>query len=345
MKVGGRILIIGVNWLGDACMSMPALSAFRRAYPTTHISLLIKPKLADLWGMSKDVDDLILLEGGVAGTWLSARRLRGRFDRCYILPNSWRSALIPFLAGISMRVGTCGHHRGRLLTHLVNLPAAVVAGHQSLEYSCILDVTDAVSPQGQLPVEALVPPALDDASSALLGAALAAEKPLVAMLPGAARGPSKQWPVAHYQQLARDLVTRYDARILMLGTPAEEALCNEIAAAIGPAAIDGSGRTSLPQLAALLSRCATVVCNDSGGMHLAAVVGSPVVAIFGMTDPVKTGPVGQGHALVLAENVTRSRDISRDSAEAVRALASVGCDRVLTAVGSILDAAATGAGR
>jgi heptosyltransferase-2 len=344
MKQGERILIVGVNWLGDACMSMPALSAFRCAHPTAHISLLIKPKLAELWGMSRDINTVILLEPGVAGTWRTARRLRGRFDRGYILPNSWRSALLPFLAGIPMRVGTHGHGRGRLVTDLVNLPVAVVAGHQSLEVSCILDVTDAVGPDGGLPVRALSPPALDETSTGLL-ADMAPDGRLIGMLPGAARGPSKQWPVEHYTQLGREVVDRLGARVLLLGTAAEQSLCAEIAGAVGPSAIDGSGRTSLPQLAGLLARCDAVVCNDSGGMHLAAVMGTPVVPIFGITDPVKTGPVGEGHRLVLAENVTRSRDIPRDSAAAVRALASVGSDRVLTALLAVLEGTAPGAGR
>lgn len=338
MKRGERILIVGVNWLGDACMSMPALSALRQADPSAHITLLIKPKLAELWSMSREVDEVVLLEPGLAGTWRTGRQLRGCFDRAYILPNSWRAALIPFLAGIPVRVGTCGHGRRCLLTDLVNLPTAVVGGHQSLEMSCILDVTDAVAPEGNLPVRELKPPALDASSATLLEAVGKTDR-LIGMLPGAARGPSKQWPVEHYKQLGRELTEQHGARLLLLGTAAEQQLCAEIATAVGPAAIDGSGRTGLPQLAALLSRCDAVVCNDSGGMHLAAVVGTPVVAIFGITDPVKTGPVGVGHHLVLAENVTRRRDIPRDSPEAVCALASVGSERVLTALLGVLDGA------
>ena len=100
---------------------------------------------------------------------------------------------------------------------------------------------------------------------------------------------------------------------------------------MGATAVNWCGQTDLVELAALLGECRVVVSNDSGGMHLAAGLGVPVVGIFGMTDPVKTAPVGTRTTLVLAEGVTRSRDIPRDSAEARSAMESISVDQVYTA--------------
>jgi ADP-heptose:LPS heptosyltransferase len=105
---------------------------------------------------------------------------------------------------------------------------------------------------------------------------------------------------------------------------------------MGESAVDLSGKTSLPELAAMLSLCNVVLANDSGGMHLAAIVGTPVVAVFGLTDPAKTAPLGRGHRILAAELAHRSRDLAPDSRDAREALLSIRPDAVFQAAMDIL---------
>jgi heptosyltransferase-2 len=122
----------------------------------------------------------------------------------------------------------------------------------------------------------------------------------------------------------------------VFGSGNETDLCETVTAGIGRKALNLAGQTSLPEFAALLSSCGVVICNDSGGMHLAAAAGAKVVAVFGMTDPAKTGPMGKGHRVICAEGVRQSRDIKRDSSEAAVALKSISADRVAAAAREVL---------
>ena len=164
--------------------------------------------------------------------------------------------------------------------------------------------------------------------------------PVIGMLPGAAHGPSKCWPVGNFLKVARDLIERHACSVILLGSKHEVGTCAEITAgASGPIA-DFSGKTSLQELAAMLSYCDVVITNDSGGMHLSAAVGTPVVAIFGITDPRITGPLGHGHRILSAATASRSRDLAPDSHEARNALRSILPEVVLAAVKEVLDAGA-----
>ena len=161
--------------------------------------------------------------------------------------------------------------------------------------------------------------------------------PLVALVPGAARGKAKQWPPDHFAALGRRLAEEGGCRILVLGAGGENPLCSRIADSIGESALNLAGRTAIPELAALLSRCSAAVVNDSGGMHLAAAVGTPVAAIFGTTDPSKTGPLGSGHAILQEEGTARDRSVKRNSLQARNALRRIDPDRVYRAVLGLLD--------
>jgi ADP-heptose:LPS heptosyltransferase len=123
--------------------------------------------------------------------------------------------------------------------------------------------------------------------------------------------------------------------IAVLGSAAESDLCAQVAAGIGSGAVSLAGQTALPELAAILSECALAVSNDSGGMHLAAAVGIPVLAIFGITDPQKTGPLGP-RARVLQDSAQRSRDIPRNSDEAAASLRRITPEKALTATQALL---------
>ena len=328
-----RLLIGGTNWLGDSVMSMPALQRLKQQAPDTHVTLLIKPAMLPLWEMHGAVDAMIPIAGGRAGLRATVQALRRqRCDRAVIFPNSFRSALLPFLARIPQRVGAAGHWRRMLLTDCVAGRAAADHSHQAREYLALLGL-DRSAP---LDPPAITPPAAAQEEAARLLPA-ADNAAWVAILPGAARGGSKRWPAERFVAVARQLVAAHGVRVALLGTASERCACDPIATALGEAAVNLAGQTSLAVLTAVLQRCRLALTNDSGGMHLAAAVGTPVVAIFGLTDPALTGPLGRDDRILCgAPPEQRSRDISRESAAAEVALRHVTSDQVLAAAREIV---------
>lgn len=336
MTAHRNILISGVNWLGDCCMTMPALQLLKHTYPEARLTMLAKAKMIPLWEMQPAIAATIALQCSPPGTFATAWILRKhRFDAVYICPNSVRSALIPFLAGIPKRVGVAGHRRRALLTDLVDTDGKEEnRQHQMWEYVRLLQLEAHVADM-KTPALRIPPQCLHDVRTRL---GISEDVPWIGMMPGAARGPSKQWPAKHFVDAAITLQAKTGAHIILLGTAAEEPLCRSIANAVGNGAHSLAGRTTMQELAATLSICRCVICNDSGGMHLAAATGTRVVALFGLTDPGKTGPIGEGHQLIMADQVgQRSRDIKRVSMQAAEALRSIPPARVVDAALAILE--------
>ena len=333
MSESGNILVCGVNWIGDTIMSMPALQAFRRLNPSVRITVLVKPAMRPLWAMHVAPDRVIDLEPGTSGTLRTATALKqwGPFDRAYVLPHSFRSALIPWLARIPERIGMPGHFRDGLLTRVIRPVGGPGRAHQAYEYMDLL-VPELKGTVWESP-RLRIPPETDAAIRPLLKDVLS---PQVALIPGAARGPSKQWPAEHYMALGRRLSAELHCGILVLGAPSEKALCDDVAQRIGPGARSLAGRTGFAEWVALLGASALVVANDSGGMHVAAAVGTPVVALYGLTDPATTGPLTE-QARVLQRAGAQSRDVARDSREARDALASISPDDAYRAALELIE--------
>lgn len=329
-----KTLIYAPNWLGDDVMSMPALQLLKRRQPEGRLSVLVKKELAPLWRMHASVDEVIELQGGWSGTREGARHIEAHgFRKAVVFPNSFRSALIPYMAHVPARCGLAGDHRRWLLTDIVTLPESQRERHQAWEYVHILGLSDP---------EELEPPALaiSDAMVAQCRDRLSAVDAgggWIGLIPGAAHGPSKQWPPEHFGDVGRRLIRAIKCRVLVFGTAAETDLCARVAGGIGGGATNMAGATSLRELAALLRLCRAVVANDSGGMHLAAAARARVVAVFGLTDPAKTGPLGAGHKVVFNENVSGSRDIKPRSADAERCLRDIDPERVAAAALEIVS--------
>lgn len=333
---GNRVLIVGVNWIGDSVMAMPALQAYRRLHPAAHIALLVKPPLAGLWKLHAVPNQILILREGFRGTLDAVRALRAAaFDQAFVLPHSFRSSFIPWLARIPIRQGMPGHWRDAMLTSVVHPREERSGEHQAWEYMTLL----CPEAGGTLdhPALSLSSDAIETARTRLAGTA----QPLIGLIPGAARGPSKEWPTEHFIELGRALAKRHRAGLVVMGGPQEVALCTRVAEGIGRAAVSFAGKTNLPEWIALLKVCDTVVANDSGGMHLAAAVGTPVVALYGITDPSKTGPLGRA-CRILQQSTHRSRDVARDSAEARTALAAITPEQAFDAVTDLLAASGGG---
>lgn len=317
-----HLLVVGVNWIGDALMSMPALQAWRRAHPVSRLTLLTKSGLAPLWSMHAAPNAVLTYDNPWRAMWRAARAIRAAGPtRAVVFPNSIRSALPPFLGGVPERVGRGGPGRSLLITHALPHRAGPPA-HQSLEY---FELLDAPRPAGacELPVLA-VPP---DSAARMAERCRALPRPLLAVLPGAARGPAKRWPLRHFAAVASRWVAEQHGGILVTGGPGDRAAGDELVAPFGPRALNLAGETALPEWAAALAGCDAVVCNDSGGMHLSAALGLRGVAVFGATDPQVTGPLGSGIAVV-QDDGPRDRAIARHAADAEKRLEALPPERI-----------------
>ncbi len=314
-----RLLICSVSWLGDAILSMPALQTLRWENPQADITLLTKPVLAPLWALHASPTRVLSLPAPGTSLRPLLQTLRDlEIDTAYILPHSFRSALPPFLARIPRRIGMPGHFpRDFMLTEVRRPSAGPGRIHQVFE---ILDLFFPGENRRTFmpPVLSVPPPVLEQMHTRLD----TLPQPWISLIPGAARGASKQWPVEHYALAAAQLMAETGGSIITLGTSAEEAVCQQVAAAAAPNGLNLAGKTSLEELAAVLSLSSAVLCNDSGGMHLAAALGTPLVGLFGITNPAQTGPLGK-QVRILQHADQLARDVPRRSAKAQKALRSI----------------------
>ncbi|KQP12012.1 lipopolysaccharide heptosyltransferase [Pseudorhodoferax sp. Leaf267] len=220
-----------------------------------------------------------------------ARQLAGRFDNAYVLPNSAKSALLPFLAGIPRRVGYLGEVRVGLLTHRLRNPAK---GHRPPMVAFYSALAGEGGTEADRP-ELRMPPAQIDEALQQLGLRRGA---FHVFAPGAEYGPAKRWPAAHFAALAKTL--RHP--VLLLGSGKEHALCEEIATPVNAEhpgrCVNLAGKTSLLQAFCAIAAAHSVVSNDSGLMHVAAAFGTPQVAVYGSSSPDHTPPLSE-HATVL----------------------------------------------
>ena len=325
---GEEILIVGLNWLGDSIMSMPAIQAFRRAHPGSSLAMLARPPVAGLWKLSPAIDETIVCPGSLAAIVRTAAAIRGRFTAAYVLPGSFRAGLVPFLAGIPRRIGRRGHWRPWLISEIALRPAGEGASHQALEYASVFGIE---LPPGAVP-EIIIKPDLAAAAEKLLPDK---KKPWIGLMPGAARGPSKCWPEDYFAASGSLMARDFNCHIALFGSPADREICARIGDVIGTGAVNLAGRTSLPELAALMQRCSVVIGNDSGGAHLASAAGAAVIVIFGITSPGKTRPLG-ARVLVLQNSASSARDIPRRSELAAGALRNITPEMVVNAAGKII---------
>lgn len=291
-----RILLKAVNWLGDLVMSLPAMRAVRRAFPEAHLALLIKKELASFFDGADWLGEVIPYSVGAGLSGLNDRRkivgeIRSRhFDLAVLMPSSFESALWVTAAGIPRRAGYALDARGPLLTHKAAPGPGAMDGHQVHYWLGMIRATLGV--EGDAGDLAISP---ETVHLAEMRAWLAAHRrrpnaPLIAMAPAAAYGPAKEWPAEKFAAVVDAVAQKSGAECVLVGAPSERAKCEEVARLATAGAIVSAGETSIGELIALLSLSSAVLGNDSGCTHLAGALGIPLVAIFGSTNPARTGP-------------------------------------------------------
>ncbi len=360
-----RILVRGVNWLGDAVMTTPALLRLREKFPAAHITLLGPEKLRDLWLHHPAVDATISFTAG-EGIFSVAKKLRAeKFDLALVLPNSPRSAMEIFFAGIPQRLGGARPLRNWALTQAVppradavkmskltdaqiknlihnDLPPSLrpppksppVTAHHIFQY---LQLAAAVGANPEpLPPQLTVTPEETEAVRKKFGLEQISS-PVFGLNPGAEYGPAKRWPAEKFIPAAHEIQRRTGCVWLLLGGKNDVVITNQIESAIGnrPSAIFNlAGKTNLRELMALLKVCRVLLTNDTGPMHVAAALSTPVVAPFGSTSPELTGPGLPGdtrHQLIKAD-APCSPCFLRECPIDFRCMNGISSDRVVEAV-------------
>ncbi len=364
-----RLLVRGVNWLGDAVMTTPGLLRLREALPRAEITLLTPEKLVDLWQHHPALDRILTFRRD-EGVWSIGWRLRREgFDAALLLPNSPRSALEAWLARIPRRVGAAWPWRDGLLTDVVRPAPGVVkmrkrtkaeieqrvaansprtafpAGSHQIHHYLRLAAAFGASAEPTAP-RLEVTPAEIEAARRRFG--LTPDLRWLGLNAGAEYGPAKRWPTDRFTDVAREVAAWPGWGVVLLGGPADLATAQAIEENVretarswpAPASlVNLAGRTSLRELCAALPCCHLLVTNDTGPMHVAAALGTPVVALFGSTSPELTGPglPGEGRHRLLQAEVSCAPCFARECPIDFRCLRGLSAEQVLEAVFSVRD--------
>ena len=363
-----RILIRGVNWLGDAVMTTPALLRLREKFPDSHITLLTPEKLKDLWTGHPAVNETISVVPG-EGVFSVGKKLRvGKFDVALVLPHSPRSALETWLARIPQRIGYARPWRNWFLTQPVRPRAGTVKmrkrsvgeiqqlvgadvnrrtipetraftsaatnSHQIHEYLHLAALLG-VNPEPLAP-QLFASPQEVGAVKMKFGLEQITQ-PLFGLNPGAEYGPAKRWPIERFIASAKEIQQRTNCVWLIFGGRNDAAVAGQIESAIGnrqSAIFNLASKTSLRELMSLLKLCRVLLTNDSGPMHVAAALGTPVVIPFGSTSPELTGPglPGDSRHRLLKSDAPCSPCFLRECPIDFRCMTGITVERVVEAV-------------
>jgi heptosyltransferase-2 len=297
-----RILIIAPHWIGDAVMSQPLLAGLKQTNASQTIDVLCTPWVAPIYRACKEINKVIevdfqhgALQWGLRRS--IAKQIKAKaYNRAFVLPNSFKSALIPWLAGIPIRIGYRGELRFGLINHVLANPSRQARTPMVEHYVRLLEATETSLPSlstSLQPKLSITDRAIERVKVRLEGLG---SKPFYVFAPGAEYGPAKRWPSSHFAELATKILRAdANAQIIILGSKADHVL--------GQAIHDQSNATgrihnwcgviNLEEAMAVIAQSAQVISNDSGLMHIAAALSVPQIALFGSSNPKHTPPLSK----------------------------------------------------
>lgn len=293
-----RVVVRGTSWVGDSIMTIPALRALRRILPDASITLAIRPGGKGIFSGVDFVDDILVYDRRNAlSVFGQVREYKKRqFDLAVLFQNAFEAALIPFLAGVPVRLGYATESRQVMLTHPLPLPDWRSSKHEVFYYLYLITALEQSLFRTSTICEAdpdisltISEPRKSEASQLLRSYGVAEEKSVVAICPGSINSRAKRWPAESYAALADHLIE--DRReVVLIGSKDETDVTNEVTSRMKHRPIVLTGKTTLDQLTAVMALVDLVVTNDTGPAHIAAALGCPTIVIFGPTNPLTTRP-------------------------------------------------------
>lgn len=305
-----KTLVVAPSWIGDAVLSHPLLARLEEADPGGRIDVLAPPWVLPVYRRMPQVAQVLPTPFGHGDVKLRERRRFARalsgYDRAVVLPNTLKSALIPWHAGIPVRTGYRGEMRYGLLNDMRRLDEAALP--------LIVERYAALAqPRGEALRRPLPEPRLavdpEARAAAIAKYRLDTTASVAVFAPGAEYGPAKRWPARHFAELAKTFAAR-GARIWLMGSSKDAPITAEIQRLSGGVCEDLAGRTSLDEAIDLMSVATRVVTNDSGLMHVAAALERPMAAIFGSSSPAFTPPLS-GRARIISLRLSCSPCFAR----------------------------------
>jgi lipopolysaccharide heptosyltransferase II len=298
-----RILVWVKNWMGDVLFTTPALSAIRMCFPNAHIAVIIVPWCAEILSGNPDINEIILnQERGLHKGFFGRIRLlkqiySGHYDVCFLFHRSRTRAFISFLAQIPCRIGYNTKNRGRFLSLNIAVPRNV----HMVDYNLELLRQAGMQTDSRDYVLCLAEEEIKWAKR-FLERNCAGTDPIIVLNPGG-NWMNKRWSAENFSKLAEMLYEQISAQVIITGADKDLPLANRISEKAQIPIHIAAGKTTIKTLAALINLCDVYVGCDSGPTHMAAAVRTPLVALFGPTDPEITGPVGSGHIEVLVSKI------------------------------------------
>jgi heptosyltransferase-2 len=330
-----NIIVRMPNWIGDLVMATPILHDLRRAYPHARMTAMCRSPLCDLLTADPVIDELFCFSKASGFGRRTERRSvveklrRGKYDLGILLTHSFSSAWCFWLGGVQKRLGYESNGRKVLLTHSLPFPQNIQSQHLVTTYKTLLEPLG-ISITDTPPCLYLTLKEITDAKELLKQRGIPEGALIVGINPGATYGSAKCWLPERFRAVTEKLLRDKDIYIVYFGDQSTVNLVKEICTSLPPRVINLAGQTNLRELSSLISCCHMLLTNDSGPMHIADAVGTPIVALFGSTSEVITGPYRLG--TVIHKHVECSPCYQRTCPIDFRCMERIGADEVYEAV-------------
>lgn len=293
-----RVVVRGTNWVGDSLMTIPALRALRRVLPDAHITLVIRPGTKGIFSDVDFIDEILDYDRKNAFSVVPQVRewKRRRFDLAVLFQNAFEAALIPFLAGVPLRLGYATESRQALLTHPLPLPDWRSSRHEVFYYLYVVTALEQMLFGRSTVCEAEPDASIQisetrkaQAAELLRSYGVSENEAVVVICPGSINSRAKRWSAESYATLADRLIEN-KRRVLLIGSKDETDVSEDVTRRMKQQPIVLTGKTTLDQITAVLDRADLIVTNDTGPAHIGAALGRPTIVIFGPTNPLTTRP-------------------------------------------------------
>ncbi len=322
------------NWIGDAVLAIPALTAIRSYYKNSEITLFGFYPILQLLKENRIADHSIPIEKKdrtLFGKWRLIQELKkGKFDLAILFQNAFEAALITFLSGIPNRYGYDRDGRRFLLSHPIRPPRSKKI-HQLEYYLELLGSIKGMDPLWRIPTLHLTEEEKGIARQVLEQNGILQNDLIIGINAGAAYGSAKRWIPERFAQLGDRLIKEKNARVVFFGSDGEKIMIEKIVESMGEKPINLAGKTKIRELMGLISHCDLFITNDSGPMHIASALNIPLISIFGSTDSITTSPVGL-QSMIVKKETECSPCLLRECPIDHRCMSSISAEEVMKAV-------------